>query len=218
MSTPAKIKRHELPAAFGNMPNGRYAAGIVEKKVGAKFAKFVTTFEELEASMSTVLAVLLGGYDSDTAGYVLRTVRNPATKRDILRELLQKAPVNKHLSSEYDTLLKEYADIATERNQLVHGRWFTLIPDDEMAGERKVYLSRSNEHGLAFLLAEEVDECDFDPWFERLTNLTTRIYGIAGEERSLREQRAKEIQQFHDDAQDHRNIPRMTRGKYKRDD
>lgn len=193
------------------MPEGHYAAGIVEKQIGAKFAKFVTAFEELESHMSSVLAVLLGGHDRTTAGYVLRTVRSPSTKRDILNDLLQKAAVNEALTTAYDEILKEYGAISIERNQLVHGRWFTLVPEDEPTGRRKVFLSRSNEHGLAFFLAEEVQETDFDPWFDRLIVLTTTIVTVVEEERGRRAQRAKEIQQFHDDAQDHRNLPRMTR-------
>ncbi|MGB3625687.1 MAG: hypothetical protein WA989_07660 [Henriciella sp.] len=216
MNTRPKIKRHELPDAFSDMPDGNYAAGIVEKQIGAKFAKFVTTFEELEAHMATTLAVLLGGHDHTTAGYVLRSIRNPSTKRDVMRDLLQKAAVNQNLSEEYDALLKEYGDIAVERNQLVHGRWFTLILDDDPVTKRKVFLSRSDEHGLAFLLANEVHHEDFDPWFDRLNALTKTIQTDVNEERSRRAQRAKELQQFHDDAQDPRNHSRMLRDKRRR--
>ena len=214
MNTPAKLKRHELPDTFGNAPDGNFAAGIVHKSIGAQFAKFVTTFEELEAHMANVLAVLLGGHDGTTAGYILRSVRSPSIKKDMLRDLLQKAFVNQDLSTDYDDILIEYGAIASERNQLVHGRWYTLLPDEATGGLRRVFLSRSDEHGLAFLLANEFYEAHFEPWFIRLLALIKKITVVAGEERSLRAQRAKELQQLHDDAQDpssHRRMFRQSR-------
>lgn len=212
MNTPAKIKRHQLPRSFGNAPDGHYAAGIVQKDIGAAFAKFVTSFEELDAQMSAVLAILLGGHDKTTAGYVLRSIRNPSTKRDLMSDLLRQAKVNEDLPEQYDKILREYDKISIERNQLVHGRWFTLIPEDDVIGERRVFLSRSNEHDLAFFLAEEFKNEDLEPWFERLTTLTRDIIQLVGAEIGQRAHRAKELQQFHDDAQDPRNHRRMLRG------
>lgn len=113
MTGTRKIKRHTINLKNSKaMPSGEYVAGIIHKDIGAKFATVVTTFEHLEVQMADVLAILLGGYDSETAGYVLRTLRNPKIKKDLLRKLLETAPINAKLPPTFDELLTEYESVA----------------------------------------------------------------------------------------------------------
>lgn len=152
MNTPPKIKRHSgtLPIREA-VPDGHYISGLSHPVIGAQFAEVVTAFEQLESEMPRVLAILLGGHDTETAGYVLRSIRNPATKKDVLWALLEKARVNMTLPGDYDEILREYQRIASQRNQLVHGKWYTLVDEPQ-----RVYLSRSSEHGWYFFDIEEV--------------------------------------------------------------
>jgi hypothetical protein len=175
MNTPPTPKRHNIKfKSPGAQPDGQYASGLVEKQIGAKVAKVVTTFESLEGEMAYVLAVLLGGYDYRTAGYVLRSLRNPKIKQDLLWALLETAPVNSGLPDTFDTLLREYGAVASERNGLVHGKWYTLLED-----KRRVFVSRSNEHGLDFFDATEITEAELDQLFERMTALLRLIMDTA---------------------------------------
>ena len=89
------------------------------------FAHLVTSFVHLEDQMATVLAVLLGAVDANPARYVMRTIRSPTGRIDVLRALLEECQNNANRDQFYDDVIAEFASINKQRNGFVHGQWWT---------------------------------------------------------------------------------------------
>lgn len=178
MNTPPKVKRFTLTTELrGDAPaDGSYAQGIVDRQIGAKFAKIVTTFEHLENDMTCVLAVLLGDFHHGTAGYVMRAIAGARTKIDLMRGLLQKSPINQETPQLFDEILSEYQAISRVRNRWVHGKWFTKFdPSAAYESGRAVYICEQEEHGAFWLESREIKEAELDAFFIRIMNLFDRI-------------------------------------------
>lgn len=100
--------------------------GVIEDDdVNEGFSNVMTSFVYLEERMASVLAVLLGVSDTIAASYIMRAIKSPAGRIDIMKELLEKAPINKQLGDEYDHIIKEFRTISAQRNLYVHGKWWT---------------------------------------------------------------------------------------------
>lgn len=184
MNTPPTIKRHDYRPPPPEIPDGMTISCLMSADLGARYADVITRFEHVEDAMSHVMAVLLGGFDDQTAGYVLRTIRNPATKRELMRSLLQKAPANKTLPDTFDALLTLYEQVSSERNRLVHGLWYTHMDSG------RVFLCRSAEHGFGFVEAKEVHAETFDNLAEKIGQLMHQIIVVAFPLKIDRRQRA----------------------------
>jgi hypothetical protein len=177
MNTPPTMKRFSFDVALGEAPlDGRYAMGIVHRKIGPKFAKVVTGFEHLEIQMSHVLAVLLNDDHAGTAGYVLRAIIAPRTRQSLMMDLLQKSPENFELPVQFDEIIRQYGSLASRRNDLVHGKWYTLVHEDgPVLMDRRVFLCTYNEHGSSWLDSREVHEKELDDIFDEINALFDRI-------------------------------------------
>ena len=150
MSPTPKKKRHGWqPVALPEKRGKAYAYNLTNRDYVERFAAILTQFEHLESRMPLVLAVLLGVPDERIAGYVYRALRSPNLRLEVMRDLLQKSPNNVELGPEYDQILAEYDALRSARNGYVHGLWFT----ETTTGE--VLLAKRDEHGFAFLAAQE---------------------------------------------------------------
>lgn len=171
------MKRFNFEVPLGEAPlDGKYARGIVSRNIGAKFAKIVTTFEHLEIEMASVLAVLLNDHHAGTAGYILRAIIAPKAKKELLVHLLEKSPENQNLPIEFDKIIREYSSISSKRNDLVHGKWYTLLGEDpQFDTNRRVFLCIYNEHGSSWMDTREISEGELDELFQRMLTLFEQI-------------------------------------------
>ena len=166
LNTSPTRKRHTGKSRAGNMPEGSGVFGIENPEVGWALSKFLAAYEHLETIMPKLLALLLGGYDDVTAGYVFRAIRNPSTKRELLQSLLEKAPINSKVPHDIDEMLDEYKILTGQRNQLAHGKWFTHDTDGN-----PTFVSRFSEHGWDLIEASEISAEEIDTLANRATAL-----------------------------------------------
>ncbi len=112
--------------------DGVVFVGVIEDNTILKeLSRVLTGFVFLEERMASVLAVLLGSADKVAASYVLRAIKSPSGRIDVMKELLECAPINDKLGPEYDSMLKEFRSISAERNIYAHGRWWTNLKTKE---------------------------------------------------------------------------------------
>tara|TARA_R110000787_G_scaffold281584_1_gene392994 strand:- start:251 stop:841 length:591 start_codon:yes stop_codon:yes gene_type:complete len=187
MNTPPTIKRFKQVPVTGEIPAGAGAFAILNSKIAAEFGMMMAEFEHVENAMPQMLAVLLGGYDANTAGYVLRAIRNPKTKHDLLQHLLEKAPVNHALPETFDQILVEYQRLASQRNRLAHGKWFTS--DNEGS---PVFVSESSVDGLDFLHAKEIKSERLAKMADEMRALKVWVYTTTNEILTERQRTAKQ--------------------------
>lgn len=133
MSTPRKKRRQEDPAfdeALLLERASKWRAGIGSPTFATLFTDITTEFEHVEFFMERLLAILLGNApdDTDHARTIYRTLRNPSTRLELLRAMIEKCPKNAKLGDEYDAVLSRYDTARQRRNDYVHGLWWT---DDE---------------------------------------------------------------------------------------
>lgn len=169
MNTPRTKRRYEFKSDLTNMKSGHFAFGLHNASYAKTFAAIVTEFEHLEMNMSMVLAFLLGMIDEDSAGYVLRAISTTNARIQVMRDLLEKAPVNKATEDKYDEILAAFDAVRGERNGYVHGLWQTSLPS------RRVYWLRRAEHGYWFFDLEHLPLSKLKDLLTRIRKLNVRV-------------------------------------------
>lgn len=169
MNTPPQRRRHVPPVRRDLGKDSLFVGMIADREISSVLADILTGFVFLEERMASVLAVLLGARDDVAATYVLRAIKSPSGRIDVMKELLEKAPINKKLGDEYDEIIREFRAISTQRNLYAHGRWWTDIRKDE------VLLDDTEDrhdplHQVRVVTAEELEA-----WRERILNLNIAI-------------------------------------------
>lgn len=131
MNTPPRRKRYEKPPPQKLSKKDIFVGTIEDPKINEQFSLIVTGFVYLEERMASVLAVLLGASDAIASGYVLQAIKSPSGRIDVMKELLERAPINKKLGDEYDHIIREFRAISAQRNLLAHGKWWTDFRTNE---------------------------------------------------------------------------------------
>jgi hypothetical protein len=171
MTTPKKTKRFSavIPAdkKGDDQPSGNYSGGIHNTEIAVRLANIVANFVHLEERMSFVLAILLGASHEEPAKYVLRSIKSPKARIDVMKALLTEAPSNVQRDSSYDEIIDEFADINNLRNGFVHGIWWT-----HESG--RVFLSRFLDD-FQGMVAREVKPHEMDQLLARMHALTQKI-------------------------------------------
>lgn len=183
MNTPPKRRRYtKLPAR--NLPKGTVFIGTVEDAgVAKEFAHVMTSFVYLEERMASVLAVLLGSSDKIAASYVMRAIKSPTGRIDVMKELLEKAPINKSLGGEYDHIIREFRSISAERNIYAHGRWWTDYKT------RETFLDETDDPIEALHVRRTVTQKELNQLGVRMLNLHGEI--AKGPEAELKKRQQK---------------------------
>ena len=158
--------------------------GLHDESEFATLIGLVTSaFEHLEDRMAIVLGLLLGLPHETAAGYILRAIKSPRGRYDIMRDLLELAPQNQNLGDEFDEILAEYWAIGRARNLFVHGRWHTRHEDGV------VFFSEQDEHGWIFLAPRPINPNELIQVLDRIGQLTLKIVESVQAER-LRQKEA----------------------------
>ena len=125
MNTSPKRRRYKPPPQIDLGKDDIFVGTIESTEVAKRFAEVMTGFVYLEERMASVLAVLLGNSDRIAASYVLRAIRSPTGRIEVMKDLLENSPMNAELGEEYDHILREFRSINAERNTYAHGKWWT---------------------------------------------------------------------------------------------
>jgi hypothetical protein len=177
MNTPKTRKRHapKFPdLKSGAMAGGgAYAVALLNPEFAARLGYIASEFEHLEDEMAKVLAILLNDSEDTTAGYLLRALKAPRARFDLMHNLLTLAPQNKELGDEYDAIIQEFWDVGRERNKYVHGRWYTRDTDSA------VFFSAVDEHGWTFVRTREATTDELDALVNRIGTLRREIVSVA---------------------------------------
>lgn len=155
MNTQATPKRHKsTPPGKLPMPEGQYRTGIWSSGHAICVANIAAEFVHLEDQMAFLLAALLGTGDLAATRHLLKAIKSPRGRVDVMTDLLQKAPSNALAPSTYDDILKEFAAINSRRNAYIHGYWWTFVDNST------TWLSEGTSGSTIFLKARavEIDE------------------------------------------------------------
>jgi hypothetical protein len=168
MNTPPKKRRCSWEWTPTG-PVGNYVVGLGNPDYASLFANIMSEFNHLETSMPKILTVLLGMTDDSSAGYVYRAIRSVNSRYEVMKALLEKAPINVNKTEAYDELLSEFDKIRVGRNDYAHGLWFTHVETG------KVFLEKKDEHGFAFMGATEEPIENLQELLGQIRSLTPRI-------------------------------------------
>lgn len=170
MNTPPKRRRYEKPPARRLKKDDLFVGTIEDAEINKQFSLIMTGFVYLEGRMASVLAVLLGASDKIAASYVLKAIKSPTGRIDVMKELLEKAPINKKLGEEYDHIIREFRAISTQRNLYAHGKWWTDFRTNETILDETEDPTTSL-HQRRIVAAEELARFD-----KRIFNLHVAIH------------------------------------------
>lgn len=183
MNTSPKQRRYQKPPARNLQKNDIYVGTIDDPVVAKAFAQVMTSFVYLEERMASVLAVLLGGSDKVAAAFVLKAIKSPTGRIDVMKALLEKAPINKDLGAEYDHILREFGAMSAERNAYAHGKWWTDF------NRKKTILDETDDPTTALHVRREVTAEALETLDKRMLTLHIAIH--EGPEAELRKRREK---------------------------
>jgi len=191
MNAPPKIKRHTVKVredvlsfvtALG-IKDGQMLPGLRHPEYAVLFARIITEFEHLEDHMAYFLSVLSGA-SPVVCGYILRAIKAPRGRADIMASLLTLAARNMDLGDEYDQVIREFGATASARNTYVHGRWWTSSKG------RLVVFAPTDEHSHELFNTEQVRRADLDYVLYRIQRTKDLVTSLAGPEaqRGLRQE------------------------------
>ncbi len=119
--------------------------------------------------MAGVLAALIPTADNTAAGYILRSIKSPRGRIDLMRDLLTLSPHNADKSDFFDEIIGDFAAINTARNRYVHALWYTFTETKD------VYLCPYDVHGMGLLDAAPVDVVAMQTLLEDMHALQIKI-------------------------------------------
>jgi hypothetical protein len=186
MNTPRKLKRFgQKKFNFKGPPGGTYSAGLYSTPHAEALAAIASGFVHLEGAMSSLLGVLMGATDRETPGYILRSIKSPKGRIDVMEDLLQLAPGNRGLDGSFDEMIDEFAAVSKLRNIYVHGLWWTADTPD-----KEPYLAEGDEHGWGFSVSDKGDLEKMRALIERIWALYKRVVLTCGPMIAQRSNRA----------------------------
>jgi hypothetical protein len=112
--------------------------------------------------------------ETQSARVIYHTLRNPSIKLDILRTLLERAPLNSTLGPEFDGIMGGYDARRKARNDMVHGLWWT-----DSAG--CTYAARLSINSYPILDAKEVTAATFDELIAAQQQFMAELYLLAAQ-------------------------------------
>lgn len=188
MNTPRKRKRYSPDPPENFMAGivaiaqqgGQIQPGLANPNLALKLALIVTRFEHLEDQMARFLAVLSGA-DWTISGYILRAVKSPRGRKEVMSSLLEFAERNKDLGEEYDQVIAEFAQTAGMRNTYVHGRWWTSLKGN------LVTFAPTDPYCMEIMQSQPINEKELDYVLYRIKRtsvLVTRLTLVPPEERA----------------------------------
>lgn len=163
-------RRYEAPPPSDLADGDIFVGKIEDPEIAKAFASVVTNFVYLEERMVSVLAVLLGSSDRTVASYIMRSIRSPAARIEVMKELLEKAPINQQLDDDYDDIIREFRSISVERNEYAHGRWWTDFKKQETV------LDDTDDPNATLHIRRVVTAAELDALNERMLEL----HGLIG--------------------------------------
>lgn len=161
MNTPRKIKRHNRKIPDNGLPDGGYVGSITDREIAAELGMLAADFVHLEEKMADILSVLLGTTDVEMSGYVLRAIKSPRGRVDLLKNLLELAPANKNRPESFDDAISEFWNLNLARNDYIHGEWWSHA-------EGRTFISIFDPHGLGFFTAREIKKEELQAVRERI--------------------------------------------------
>jgi hypothetical protein len=120
---PAHRSKATLPTPG---PDGSYIGELTPPEFQAALGLIVSRWAHLEEMMIVFMSFLLSDDTFQSpARQIFRSVRSAEARIAILRSLLEESPRNQHRGAEFDEIIDEFASLTTERNNYVHGLWWT---------------------------------------------------------------------------------------------
>lgn len=95
--------------------------------------------------MTRVLRELIGAPQLEVASEMFHALLAQNTRLPVMRALLQNTTANAGKSADYDAILDEFKRLNDQRNQFIHGYWYTHAETDH------VYLCKSNQDAASAL-------------------------------------------------------------------
>lgn len=152
MNTPPRIKRHAPTYPTGGLmgsDTGSASGSLEDSNIAALIGKIAAAFVHLESQMAHVLANL-AGTDFTTAGYMLRAVKSPRGRIELMEALLQKAPAGLSRGAEWDAMLREFSRLNSRRNDFIHAHWWS-------GADGTTWASIWDDHGLTPFSARRIE-------------------------------------------------------------
>ena len=123
MNTPKTPKRFTYKPPKDS-PDGSYNKSLDNPEIALVLANVMVRFEHLEDEFAIILSIL-SGVDPVTAKIMLRSIKAPKARQELVKSLLEHSRHNIDADPIFDEIISEFSAIATKRNKYVHGRWLT---------------------------------------------------------------------------------------------
>ena len=192
LPTPKRFKGVEMSDKYGlhNGSDTSYELGLSNPDYALALSLIVSRFVHLENEMAGVLSILLGLPELSPADYIMREIKSPRARLELMEALLEKAPLNRDRSEVWDKIISDFSGINTARNDYVHGQWFTG------ASDKSVYLAklRDDQHGMWYAVAKPIPLDDLNALVQSIWDLNQLVWHTVAEIR-IAEREAAQAQQ-----------------------
>jgi hypothetical protein len=130
MSTPSSKPLVRWPASQTKSTNRskflkNYSATLIPSEFAGTVGIIVSRWAHLEERMIEILSLLISDVGLAPARQIFRSVNSTHARIEIMRSLLQEAATNMGKGPLYDEIIKEFESLTDERNNYVHGLWWT---------------------------------------------------------------------------------------------
>jgi hypothetical protein len=171
MNVKKKIRRWALQESQSLKSLPGVNKGVVEDEgIAHILGDIVVSWSHLEDAMTVVFHNLLGAkeHDPSTARLIFTSLVSQKIRIDVMRSLLEKSAKNQSRGEEYDEIIDEFSRLNKQRNEYIHGRWWTYEN-----GDTYIQLDNSSHLGCAELTKVSID--DMQSFLSRLTLLLVKI-------------------------------------------
>lgn len=105
--------------------DGTFISELVPPEYQTVLGVIVSRWAHLEEIMIMLLGILLSESPDSPARQIFRSVNSTQARIAIIRSLLEESPLNRNKGPEFDEVINEFESLTIERNNYVHGQWFT---------------------------------------------------------------------------------------------
>jgi hypothetical protein len=149
---------------------------IVSPEFQAILGQIVSRWAHLEEQMIMFMGTLLADEHVSPARQIFRSVNSTQARIAIMRSLLEESMHNRDKGVEFDEIIDEFESLTKERNNYVHGLWWTDDANGAVSRADPAIIVET----MPFLKAKPVSIKQAQHVLNRMNQLSGRIVTVWG--------------------------------------
>lgn len=120
-----ELKRYRHAPSGSGVPDGEYVSGIDNDEFRNLLGDIISLWTHIEERMAWVFFQLAHVKDEAAAKQLFRSISSQQLRIKLMRNMLQKSPLNQNLDAQWDEVIGEFERLNIHRNNYVHSLWYT---------------------------------------------------------------------------------------------